>query len=541
MFHYVGSIADADASRRLYAAQDALVEVVQVGTDVPVTIYANEAGNPISFSSGYQNRAIADNYGNYDFWVPDGTYDIKIYNAAGQAERRIAGLSMYGAPKSYQLTVLDPPYSAAGDGSAGDTAILEQWLAAQPTPYTNAPLPPGTYATTFAQAFQFAGRWDRNSAAIAKIGSRFLPFGDIRSDLTINVGTGEPFATLAQAVQYLKDRRIRGNFIVTLKVADGTYSGMTQIYWDHPDGGKVRIIGNQAARANCVLNFDAANNLSGFLIAPGCVLGYIDGFTVNGVGAWVSTGIWNANCYGGGINSTGGEVIVGPAVTVDKFYYSFIADHGGTLRIPLAGTVGKNAGDCAYHARYGGKLEVLGGLADIVSHTNGGVQLGSGFDADFGSTLWSRLCEGRFCNRGALKSGVGSSVTSFGIYAHDNPWYAVVSYGGDIEIGYDPIAGQATRITGNQAGVQSGNGGKIYINHPSTALAQITGNTFDGLNADNGGTILGTYLNVANNAGTWAKAINNGFIRVTGCTVTGNGNGNAVGTDTGRGSLVLVD
>jgi hypothetical protein len=100
MFHYVGSVSGTDASRRLYALQDALIEVVQEGTDVPVAIFANEAGNPIQFASGYANRAIADNFGNYDFWVPEGTYDIKVYNAAGQSERRISGLAMYGAEQA---------------------------------------------------------------------------------------------------------------------------------------------------------------------------------------------------------------------------------------------------------------------------------------------------------------------------------------------------------------------------------------------------------------------------------------------------------
>jgi hypothetical protein len=100
MFHYVGNVSGTDASRRLYALQDALIEVVQVGTDVPVAIFADEAGTPISTASGYTNRAIADNYGNYDFWIPSGIYDLKVYNAAGQSERRIVGLSMYGALNS---------------------------------------------------------------------------------------------------------------------------------------------------------------------------------------------------------------------------------------------------------------------------------------------------------------------------------------------------------------------------------------------------------------------------------------------------------
>lgn len=427
---------------------------------------------------------------------------------------------------------------AVADGATSDTTALEAWLAAQPTAYSQAPLLKGTYVTTYAQAFQFAGRWDRSSPAIAKIGSRLLPFGDITADLTIYVGSGEVFTTLAQAIQYLKDRRIRGNFQVTIQVADGTYNSMSQIYWDHPDGAQVSILGNVTTPANVVLNFDATNNLSGFYIAGGCALKLINGFKIVGAGGRTGAGTWNANCYGAGINANG-HVTLGGKLAFDSFYYGILAERGGRFEAPTSGITVTKAGDVAVHARYGGTGLITGATASVVSHTNGAVPLGQGFNADLGSTLEARNCEATTCQIAGFGAGVGGSLLAFGAYSHSNSLYGAVSFGGDIDLGYDNINNAETRLQSNLLGILVTGGGRVIMDHPSGDLGQITSNTYDGVSLTNCGMFKSTYLNIASNGGFGVKAESNGVARVLNTTFSSNTAGNTY-ADAATYSLVMT-
>lgn len=93
MFHYFGTCQNTKGD----ALAGWFAEVVDSsGTVVP--IYADAAGTvPIIAVSGVANRAKADDYGNYDFFVASGTYSIKFYNSDGVFQRTISTLSMYGA------------------------------------------------------------------------------------------------------------------------------------------------------------------------------------------------------------------------------------------------------------------------------------------------------------------------------------------------------------------------------------------------------------------------------------------------------------
>jgi hypothetical protein len=74
------------------------VECVEVGDgQTVVPIFADENGTPIASVSGVANRAVADNEGNYGFFVPSGTYSLRFYNPAGVFQRLQRFLPMYGA------------------------------------------------------------------------------------------------------------------------------------------------------------------------------------------------------------------------------------------------------------------------------------------------------------------------------------------------------------------------------------------------------------------------------------------------------------
>jgi hypothetical protein len=70
------------------------VEVSDGQTVVP--IFADENGTPIASVSDLPNRAVSDNEGNYDFFVPSGTYSLRFYNPAGDFQRLQRFLPMYG-------------------------------------------------------------------------------------------------------------------------------------------------------------------------------------------------------------------------------------------------------------------------------------------------------------------------------------------------------------------------------------------------------------------------------------------------------------
>lgn len=93
MFHYLNRIQDQNGN----SIPDWQVEVVDLadGSTV-IPIYADENLTPIATVSGVANRAVSDALGNYDFFVPDGKYSLRIYNADGVFQDTLRYLTMYG-------------------------------------------------------------------------------------------------------------------------------------------------------------------------------------------------------------------------------------------------------------------------------------------------------------------------------------------------------------------------------------------------------------------------------------------------------------
>lgn len=94
MFHWFGVVQNSRGDA-LAGWQVECVQVADGQTVVP--IFADESGTAIASVSGVTNRAVADNSGNYDFFVPEGTYSLKFYNSAGVFQRSQRYLTMYGA------------------------------------------------------------------------------------------------------------------------------------------------------------------------------------------------------------------------------------------------------------------------------------------------------------------------------------------------------------------------------------------------------------------------------------------------------------
>lgn len=113
MFHWFGVVQNTRG--------DALggwqVGLVEVGTQTVVPIFSDENGTPIATVSGVANRAVADENGNYDFFVPSGTYTLQFYNSAGVFQRSQRFVAMFGADFTTGL-IADLASNANGEGAA---------------------------------------------------------------------------------------------------------------------------------------------------------------------------------------------------------------------------------------------------------------------------------------------------------------------------------------------------------------------------------------------------------------------------------------
>lgn len=113
MFHWFGVVQNTRGD----ALAGWQVGLVEVGTQNVVPIFADENSTPIASVSTVANRAVADENGNYDFYVPSGTYTLQFFNTSGVFQRDQRFIAMYGAPDpipvrpqtgtSYTLTFLD--------------------------------------------------------------------------------------------------------------------------------------------------------------------------------------------------------------------------------------------------------------------------------------------------------------------------------------------------------------------------------------------------------------------------------------------------
>ena len=93
MFHWFGVVQNTRGD----ALASWQVGLVDVSTEDVVDIFADENSTAIASVSGVANRAVADENGNYDFFVPNGTYTLQFYNAAGVFQRSQRFVAMYGA------------------------------------------------------------------------------------------------------------------------------------------------------------------------------------------------------------------------------------------------------------------------------------------------------------------------------------------------------------------------------------------------------------------------------------------------------------
>lgn len=93
MFHWFGVVQNTRGD----ALAGWQVGLVNVSTQDVVPIFSDENSTPILSVSGVANRAVADENGNYDFFVPNGTYTLQFFNTPGVFQRNQRFVAMFGA------------------------------------------------------------------------------------------------------------------------------------------------------------------------------------------------------------------------------------------------------------------------------------------------------------------------------------------------------------------------------------------------------------------------------------------------------------
>lgn len=113
MFHHFDTITTTTGD----ALAGWQVEAVVVGTSTIVPIFADEISTPIFNVSGVTNRAVSDSDGNYDFFIPDGDYSLRFYDASGNFQKEQRRLSMYGSLGASNALRAELASQSAGEGA----------------------------------------------------------------------------------------------------------------------------------------------------------------------------------------------------------------------------------------------------------------------------------------------------------------------------------------------------------------------------------------------------------------------------------------
>jgi hypothetical protein len=119
MFHYFNNLVNAANGNALPGY---LIYVLDAGGAI-IPIYSDESGTPIQTVSEYENAAITDTEGNYDFYVDDGTYSLQFRTVAGSILDTIVNVPMISNVALLDLSADD---GATLVGTAGGDTVQQE-------------------------------------------------------------------------------------------------------------------------------------------------------------------------------------------------------------------------------------------------------------------------------------------------------------------------------------------------------------------------------------------------------------------------------
>ncbi|WP_242217956.1 hypothetical protein [Shinella zoogloeoides] len=263
--------------------------------------------------------------------------------------------------------------------------------------------PPGDGAT--------AKNWYRE----ADVGvARLSPDVLVQNNRTINVPADYP--TIRAAWDSLAKTRIAAGVTVTIKVADGVHEPPGTVH--HPDGGRIQIIGNVTDPDACVVKPVGLPTDSGIHVRGGNSLGLLDGFTID-----LDAKAQSTHSHTGILASQGGNIICGPNIRVNNWYYGIAARDGGDVFCRYAHV--SNAGDVGVWAFVGGCVDAQFATVEGVSDNINGY--GYGFQAEYGGTLDCSNAVATTCRNAGIAALSGGKVRALGANSSNNVGSGVLS------------------------------------------------------------------------------------------------------------------
>lgn len=471
------------------AVAGAVVRVLNYPALTLATIFSTNDG------AAQVNPIVADKFGFFAFYAPDGRYSLQI-TGNGIATYQLDDVLLEDSLAFDATNVKNS--GAKGDGSTDDTAAI---LAAGAAGSGDIYFPAGNYVCQ-PSVLQYNPRFV--GPGILNIGTDTLPAGRFAPS-SFQISIPSTYPDINSALGFLQNRVLGNGVIVTLQIADGTYT-FQQVFPFHPQGGQIQIIGNQAVRANVVLQFDTSNSQCAFNCTEGYGLRLVDGMTIVGLNGWQSHGVWNAAIkpYGcGAVARRGSRIRFGANVIIQKFYYGLRAEHGGSI-IADPGCWVQESGDVGIHS-IGGSVECSGAYSNNASDVAFGI--GYGFLAELAGSMLAQGAHSwgnAYAGAAAISAG---SMWAWNFDCHDNPNYGLyAANGGDMDAYSNPPDNQQTGVFNNKIGVFCEQGGHIEFGG-----SKSYNNSSHGIKA-NGGTINADGATSTGNGGVGQAAVQNGLI-----------------------------
>lgn len=294
----------------------------------------------------------------------------------------------------------------------------------------------------------------------------------------INVPADYP--TIGAAFASIQNKRIPVGATCTIKVADGTHEVSSALVLNHPDGLRLRLVGNETNELLCTLTIPlaAVPSFDMIIVSNGNALGYVNGFNiVLPVKATNWTGILAVN---------GAFINCGNKIRVNNFYYGIAARIGSEVICDYAKV--DNAGDVGIWAYVGSAVSCNYAVSN--NATDATNNLGFGIQAEFGSAIECTGASASGCRIGGIASlsnslvrahnAIASTNTGSGFYAsadgHIENHNAVASgntrYGEERVLG-GTMAGGGVSLSGNTLGNFSG---YAYFDNSGALGARIAAN-----------------------------------------------------------------
>lgn len=322
------------------------------------------------------------------------------------------------------------------------------------------------------------------------------------------------YPTVQDALDTLASWRIASDVYATIQIApSGSMYELSTLEVRHPDGDRIRILGDVSAPESVVLQFAMGN---GIQVNNGHVLGMIDGLTIRGPGREVSDGF-------GVLVSSNSVIHIGSSVLVEGWAFGLHARDNSFADI-RAGTRFREISQTAVRAGAGGTVSAPGVVIDSVEtgfNADGGTVYAQDSNLTYssvgiGATNGGRVdavrvtmtgvagSTGVHAERGSVINVDGSTVTggSIGFYAEEGAILSCADCGASMLTGTGFHADTGSLLTADHARSHDNEGYGYLCDNGSTLIADgssATYNLFSGYHINQGSMLRGRSLHAESN------------------------------------------